>query len=641
MQNSKIQNEMLRHAVDKMWESTRLSAENILELKTKVKNLEEQNSELYSSFISSDEESNNLKLIKEEFEAKSKEQEEHLENLYDKIKELNLRLDSAAIFEHKYTEIYRLHSELQDKYNSSEQRSKNELLETIKELEASHTNYGFLQKEITRRNFDLHQRDETILKQKESIASLDSKLFILKDLEKKYNSTKEKLESFEQTFDELTSQRDKLMEKLQEAKAQNENVNLASEEKLNKYKVELESQAEAINIYTSKLNNFNIDRSNWNTAKDEYVKLIDTLYDDITLLKEEVSSIKIENDNLKAHNDTISTKDVILDEQNLRIKQLNAVVVANESALEQFNQKIREAEHKCNNVKQEEALLREKFEELKVEANSDKERILSYEKSLTELQIAVNEKDDKIFKSEKEFEELIEHNYSQEIEINELKAKFENSNLSSNEFLQALETENIEMKLLIQANTETITSFEAERYELNRLIEDFREGNSLGEIDLKSTLEKVNELDRQLNILKDTLSQKEDYLKEIQGLSELYQLKNQQLTSSLMDKDKRIDELNSLINKTASPVSNETMFKMQNEIKSFQIQINEKNSLIEDLKEKTKDLELLIKKRYEHIDILEKDLDSEMLANSKEKEERILIANQIQQYMKVIEKYLD
>ncbi|MCX6147131.1 MAG: hypothetical protein NTW25_07750 [Candidatus Kapabacteria bacterium] len=641
MQNSNIQNELLRHAVDKMWESTRLSAENILELKTKVKNLEEQNSELYSSFISSDEESNNLKLIKEEFEAKSKEQEEHLENLNDKIKELNLRLDSAAIFEHKYTEISRLHTELQDKYNSSEQRSKNELLETIKELEDSHTNYGFLQKEITRRNFDLHQRDETILKQKESIASLDSKLFILKDLEKKYNSTKEKLESFEQTFDELTSQRDKLMEKLQEAKAQNENVNLSSEEKLNKYKVELESQAEAINIYTSKLNNFNIDRSNWNTAKDEYIKLIDTLYDDITLLKEEVSSIKIENDNLKAHNDTISTKDVILEEQNLKIKQLNAVIVANELALEQFNQKVREAEHKCNNVKQEEALLREKFEELKIEANSDKERILSYEKSLTELQIAVNEKDDKIFKSEKEFEELIEYNYSQEIEINELKAKFENSNLSSNEFLQALETENIEMKLLIQANTETISSFEAERYELNRLIEDFREGNSLGEIDLKSTLEKVNELDRQMNILKDTLSQKEDYLKEMQGLSELYQLKNQQLTSSLMDKDKRIDELNSLINKNASPVSNETMFKMQNEIKSFQIQINEKNSLIDDLKEKTKDLELLVKKRYEHIDILEKDLDSEMLANSKEKEERILTANQIQQYMKVIEKYLD
>ncbi len=718
MQNSNINinNELLKSAAERLWEAIRLSAESILELKTKVKNIEDQNTELYSSFIKSDEESSSLKIENAEFEKKNIEQDELLNKLNDDIKELTLRLDSAAIFEHKYSEINRKYEELQLKYNSTEKHSKNELLEKIKELEDSHTNYGFLQKEITRRNFDLHQRDETILKQKETIASLDSRIFILKDIEKKYDTAKDKLESLEQTFDDLTNQRDKLMEKFQEAKSMNESNSNSTEGKLNKYKEELESQAEAIELYTNKLNNFNIERATWNTTKDEYLKTIDTLYDDITLFKEEITNSNQIIEDLKAQNDTIYTKDVIINEQNLKLKQLSAVITANESTLEQFNNKIRESEHKYNNSKQEETLIKDKFEELNVEYNKDKERILSYEKSLTELQIDVNEKGDKLFKFEKDFEELIESNCNQETEINdlkskintlnnsneelihtlenenhnlklkieslnnsysefiknletenfdlksklinssqsetvflqalenennELKSKVENSVHSNLEFLKAIESDNIEMKIRITENNLLIETLQIENNSLKRIIESLKESNQLNEIDLKVVKEKSNELERQLNTFKEIVSSKDGLFSETKSLNELYQLKNQQLTTSLMEKDNRIDELNMQLAKNNNSLSSEDLNKMQSDINSLNNVIKERDFIINDLNQKRYELEGLIKKRYEHIDILEKDLENEVSSKSLDKEERFRITNQIKEYMSIIEKYLD
>ncbi len=190
--SSDIKNEKSEHpsndvkaAISDLWEIIRQTVDKIDKLHLENISLSEQCGKLEKAIAGTQDASS-------EVTAQTVLYEKELEEVRQKNAE-NLLLISS------------LENELSDykgKYESI-LRKKEIIDKTIGELEELRTNKEFAQKEIARKNHELHSKDEDIDNLKEKIASLESQLLNVHSREKPEAETKEPEEQFRQQIENM------------------------------------------------------------------------------------------------------------------------------------------------------------------------------------------------------------------------------------------------------------------------------------------------------------------------------------------------------------------------------------------------------------------------------------------------------
>lgn len=527
-----------------------------------------------------------------EFEAKIKSLEEIIAKQRNELSTLSTDFATSKDYQEKYERLLVDFDYYKENLESKNAEINSELNNKFKELESTQSDYSFLQKELNRFKLELIEKDDTILKHKESIAELQNRVFQAKETEKRAAEFAEKIQHLEETVSDLTNQRNTLQTKLNEAK-NNTSEQQNQNEKLTFYKEELEKQAELIRTFNTKNAQFQQEKAELQAklAKIEN-ELENTSRVRIETLEAELAKAKGE----------IENKERLVDDANLKLKQFGAVSIASQTSMEQLGNRIKDLEHKIQLGKQEQNEMLYKLEQEQTKANRFKETIGKLEEDL-------------IAKS-KELGELERANA-------ELKAN--NSAKDSDE-----------AKLEIALLTEEISNLEAALAEALKK-EDFEKLVQENE-ELRNTINSAKQdFENQKKMLVDLVQNKDSVIAENKALNELYQLKNTQLVSALMEKERKIEEFNLLSKESSGNVNLSEIKKLQDNISDLTTQIESRDKSIGNMQSKVAELEALIKVRYDQIELLEDQLNTQVNQRQKDKELKEELAKKFESYISKIE----
>jgi len=532
-----------------------------------------------------------------EFEAKIKSLEEIIAKQRLELTTLSSDFAASKDYQEKHGNLLVEFDSYKSNLETKNAEINSELNSKFKELETTQSDYSFLQKELNRFKLELIEKDDSILKHKESIAELQNRVFQSKDTEKRAAVFAENNQHLEETVSDLTNQRNSLQAKLNETKI-NTGEQQNNNEKLTFYKEELEKQAELIRTFNNKNAQFQQEKAELQAK----IAHIESDYVNTSLLR--IESLETELAKAKLE---IENKERLTDDANLKVKQFGAVAIASQTSMEQLTNKIKDFEHKLQLAKKEQSEMLYKIEQEQTKANKFKETIGRLEENL-------------IVKS-KELGELERANADLKLTS---QAAANNSNDSD------------EAKLDIALLTEEISNLESALAEAMKK-DDF-EKLVLENEDLRNTLNSAKQdFENQKKMLVDLVQNKDSMIAENKALNELYQLKNTQLVSALMEKERKIEEF-TLLSKESSGTLNLSEIKLlQNNISNLTTKIESRDKSIGNMQTKINELESLIKVRYDQIEILEKQLNTQVGQRLKEKELKEELANKFEAYISKIE----
>ncbi len=596
-----------------------------------------------------------------EFETKSKSFEDILSKQRSEISELQERLFESEKYIERYKitkadfESYKESRELTQVQLEAELNNKNKIIENEKQ------NFAFLQKELTRRNFEFLEKDNSIKHLKEQIAELDSRLYLNKDTEKAYLELKSKYENQIDSISQLTQQRDNLLLKLKENSTQNESNRQNEIERITSYKNEIQKQAleiralneellnkneekllqnKAIQELEQKLNSLNSNKFNLEQELDNRIQISNKLINELESYKSKNTELIIKLNELESINsnnkaqlefserkeleDALTAKNKTIEELNTKVKQLTSVSVSNQVIIEQLQSKVNDFEIRQNSKRLEEDETKSKYEALSKNFRDLSDQYYLLQEKTSKLNF------DDLEKAKEEFE----------VEINNLKIVQE----SKIEELVNIYEERItqlEQKANDNSNIESLTLLGNKYEDKIKEVHNLKADNDDLLLSIKSLQDKLNELDKEKSVLNNLLEAKNNLVLESQSMASLMELKNQQLTSSLYSKEKKIEELNLQISESGKNINLQQVSEIESNIELLNQKLKESEKQVDSLMINKKELEEVIKSRYSQIEMLENQLNSENEERRKEKKERELLANKIQSYIIKLESVIN
>lgn len=527
-----------------------------------------------------------------EFETKIKSLEEIIAKQRTELSTLSTDFSSSKDYQEKYEKLLVEFDHYKENLESKNAEINSELNTKFKELESTQNDYTFLQKELNRFKLELIEKDDSILKHKESIAELQNRVFQAKETEKRAAEFAEKIQHLEETVSDLTNQRNALQAKLNEAKnstSEQQNQN----EKLTFYKEELEKQAELIRTFNNKNAQFQQEKADLQAklAKIEN-ELENTSRVRIEALEAELAKAKSE----------IENKEKLAEDANLKVKQFGAVAIASQTSMEQLGNRITDLEHKLQLSKKEQNEMLFKVELEQTKSNRFKETIGKLEEDL-------------IAKSK---------------ELGELER--ENAELKANSTTKDSDEAKLEIALLTEeiSNLETALAEAMKKDDFEKLVQENEE--------LRNTINSAKQdFENQKKMLVDLVQNKDSVIAENKALNELYQLKNTQLVSALMEKERKIEEFTLLSKESSGTLNLSEIKKLQDNISDLTTQIENRDKSIGNMQTKVAELEALIKVRYDQIELLEEQLNTQVNQKQKDKELKEELAKKFESYISKIE----
>lgn len=513
------------------------------------------------------------------------------------------------ILNDKLKQIEVLQNALDQKSNRViELEKQNELLSKKKmELEDYQSHFGFAQKEITRRNFDLHQKEDIIQKQKDTIAQLESRVFKIKDLEKRIEEDKVSmvnlnslLEQFKQekielqsncdniesiSFSQVSELKDEILAKNSEIEQQNLTIKILNQK--------IDSLVQELSLTSQKLS----------VKEKENVRITE----EMNKLQNDFNVQKLAFESVNKHNLTFIQKSI---ETNETIQQYELTL----SKLERENQTLDESNYELNNQV---INLGNKVKDLQESLNSGTHKLLESETLIIEFKNALDKLQNNLRDKEEEITRLYDTNSGLEGALTELE-----SNLRA---------------------TQKKLGEQEEKY--LKLIEEYKIKNDDLQFILKGNLDTLNLIVKE----KENISRSLDLLNQEYNL-----LKNQKPVVSLSQEEIdllniNIIELNHLVGEKESKIkdftywltdANEQITLLNFDIEIYESKLEQSKDLVLNLSQvietkellaqksldRVKELENLIRLRYEQIQLLEDEVNS-LKENVINLEKKLLVAD--------------
>ncbi len=339
----------------RLWELIRNFADSMEEIRNRASEYEGIESEYKDMLEGNNSAVNKMRESLRQATEEKNELREELENLNAEFRELKeLLSDKDEMLE------------VADRQLEEKNQEISRLAEISTQFDKMKSDLDFAQKEITRKNFDLVNRDETINKIKEEKALLVSGVT-------KAGELKKRLDEYEELKQKAENEKVELLENIQ---------NL--EEKLDTAEISNTKYKEKINNLESDAVNNREEVSRLNSELEKSDVALKAGEDKIKSLNENIQSFEKEIKELKVYKDVLPYKDKKIEELTVSVQKLSALKVAGESGIEKLRNRINELQVKLTRLDEEKQDYDSKLAELTSSLEGEKKKIKETTRQLAE-----------------------------------------------------------------------------------------------------------------------------------------------------------------------------------------------------------------------------------------------------------------